>query len=221
MGKIVAAKSKGATTTSSSTKGSWANNKILTPASAIIAPSSDIHAFLITCISGFDSYSEEEKRGIIDSLPPPYRHYNVDSAGKLECPITTDFVMTDPFLKRATSKFKSDVDEGSYDPTWQTKARKAMQERREGQFDDYLEQHVDEMFGDGTTSQQSREDVDGGGLHGDTHGAVDHFGGVVVNQPEVNDDHVVDEDVGTSADGEWSGSKVRKTKRGTGKAATG
>jgi hypothetical protein len=147
--KATQVKSLSLTTNNSTAKGSWATSKILTPSSAITAPSTDIHAFLITCMSGFDSYSEDEKRAIIDVLPEPYRKYNLNADNKLECPLSLDFVMTDPFLKRAISKFKNDVSEGYYDPTWQSKARVAMQERRDGVFDEYLKQHVEEMFGEG------------------------------------------------------------------------
>ena len=215
--KPVQAKSKAFSTTtskSSTTKGSWANTKILTPASAIITPSVDIHAFLVTCISGFDSYSEEEKRGIIDSLPPAYRQYNIDTHGKLECPITVGFVMGDSFLKRAISKFKTDVDDGYYDPAWQTKARKAVQERREGKFDDYLKQHVEEMFGDGTTSQQSGSKEEGS-VNGAEKGDMAEPSGVLPDRETSNDGGT-----GTSSDGEWVENKAegRTRKRGAGKA---
>ena len=199
-------------TKASTTKGSWATSKILTPFSAIIAPSIDIQAFLITCISGFDSYTEDEKRGIIDSLPPSYRHYNVDEEGKLPCPITTDFVMSDPFLKRGISKFKNDVEEGYHDPAWQTKARKAMQERREGKFDEYLKQHVEEMFGDGTASQQgsSRESdnakvAEKGGNDGN---GFDQSGVM----PHANGDEDGDSGTLSSSDGEWVENKAKSRK---------
>ena len=204
------------TTKASTTKGSWAASKILTPSSAIIVAPVDIHAFLVTCISGFDGYTEDEKRGIIDSLPPSYRQYNLDESGKLLCPITTDFVLSDSFLKRGVSKFMNDVEEGYYDPAWQTKARKAMQERREGKFDQYSKQHVEELFGDGTASQQgsSKDSDDAGGAEkgGDDGNDFDQSG--------VSTAHAVgDEDGGSgtlsSSDGEWveNKRKSRKTKR--------
>jgi hypothetical protein len=150
--KAIQANTLSLTMNNSAAKGSWATSKILTASSAITAPSTDIYAFLITCMSGFDSYSEAEKHAIIDVLPEPYRKYNLTAENKLECPLSLDFVMSDPFLKRAISKFKNDVSEGYYDPTWQSKARVAMQERRDGVFDEYLKRHVEKMFGDGVSS---------------------------------------------------------------------
>lgn len=93
-------------------------------------------------------YSDAEKRSIIDTLPTAYRVYQRDEAGSLVCPIEVDFIKCDPYLKRAISKFQEDVSEGSYEEKWQNQARKAMQERAEGKFDDYLQQHVEEMYGD-------------------------------------------------------------------------
>lgn len=209
-------------TKASTTKGSWATSKILTPSSAIISQSVDVHAFLVTCISGFDSYTEDEKRNIIESLPPSYRQFNFDAEGKLLCPISTDFVMSDPFLKRSISKFKNDVEEGYYDPAWQTKARKAMEERREGKFDDYLKQYVEELFGDGTASQQSTskeaENMSGIERGGDDKNVVDKSEGVPHAIGVKNDES------GTpaSSDGEWVEykPKSRKTKRGIDQVST-
>ena len=204
------------TTKASTIKGSWAASKILTPSSAIISPSVDIHAFLVTCISGFDGYTEDEKRGIIDSLPASYRQYNLDESGKLLCPITTDCVLSDSFVKRGVSKFVNDVEEGYYDPAWQTRARKAMQERREGKFDEYSKQHVEEMFGDGTASQQGSskdsDNADGAEKGGDDGKGFDQFRASTT-------DAVGDEDgesgILSSSDEEWAENKrkSRKTKR--------
>ena len=85
---------------------------------------------------------------MIDALPPAYRIYEHDEAGALKCPISIDCIKSDPFLKRAVSKFKTDVSEGSYEEKWQRDAKKAMQERAEGKFDEHLRQQVEYMFGD-------------------------------------------------------------------------
>lgn len=127
--------------------GSWATSKILSPQSAIITQ--DIQSFLIAAISGWDTnYSDAEKRKIIDSLPSAYRVCDYDETGALKCPISVEFIMGDPYLKRGMSKFKEEVSEGSYEDRWQQQARKAMVERAEGKFDEYLKQHTEEMFGD-------------------------------------------------------------------------
>lgn len=127
--------------------GSWAKSKILSPQSAIT--SQDIQSFLITAISGWNTnYSDDEKRRIIDALPPAYRVCEYDEAGALKCPIGIEFIMGDPYLKRGISKFKEEVGEGSYEDRWQQQAKKAMAERADGMFDEYLQQHTEEMFGD-------------------------------------------------------------------------
>lgn len=78
----------------------------------------------------------------------------------MKCPISLDFVMTDPFLKRAVSKFKDDVSEGSYEEKWQRDAKKAMQERADGKFDEHLRQQVEEMFGDGGADDCDNDEGD-------------------------------------------------------------
>ena len=139
--------------------GSWAKSKILTPQSAIITQ--DLQSFLVTAISGWaNNYTDEERRLIIDTLPPADRIYEYDEVGTLKCPISLDFVMTDPFLKRALSKFKDDVSEGSYEEKWQRDAKKAMQERADGKFDEHLKQQVEEMFGDGGADESANDEND-------------------------------------------------------------
>ncbi len=125
--------------------------------------------------------------------------------------------MSDLFLKRGISKFKSDVEEGYYDLAWQTKARKAMQDRREGKFDDYLKQHVEEVFGDGTASQQStsKEDVNDGFAEKDRDQTIRADPSGLVLDAEGEEDG----ESGASSDGEWVENKTdfRKTKRGASK----
>jgi len=127
--------------------GPWSSSRILNSSTPIVGK--DILAFLVTCISGWqENYDEEEKHAIIDSLPPHYRKYDVDESGRLKCPVSVDLVLKDSHLKAAVARFKNDVSEGHYEKAWQNRARKAMQERQEGRFDEYLEQHAEEMFGE-------------------------------------------------------------------------
>lgn len=133
------------------TAGSWAVSKIFTKASAVVT--ADLQTFLLTCITGWDAYSLEEQRSIIDTLPISRRSYETDSeTGELKCPLDADFVATDPYLKRAVKRFQTDVENGYYTQTWQRQSRQAMKDRAEGKFDEYLKHHVEETFGEGQDS---------------------------------------------------------------------
>jgi len=128
--------------------GSWAPSRILTRTSAVAK--ADVQGFLLTCITGWDGYSRDEQRRIIDTLPKDRRLYvEVPATGKYACPLDAGFVVTDSHLKRAIARFKTDISEGNYTPSWQDKAQQAMKERAEGRFDDYVKQHAEDMFGDG------------------------------------------------------------------------
>jgi len=136
---------------------SWEATTILNRNSPLV--NKDIHPFLATCISGWhDNYSEEQKRAIIDSLPPRYRQYNIDDAGRLTCPISTAFVLEDTYIKAATTKFKRALKDGQYRQGWQNQARQAMQERRAGRFDDYLQEVAEKGFGDGMSGSDDQKD---------------------------------------------------------------
>ncbi|KAJ9651332.1 hypothetical protein H2198_009366 [Neophaeococcomyces mojaviensis] len=137
----------------------------------------DIQAFLMSCMSieQWESYTEEEKKAIIQTLPPsrqprnsPFEGHNdtslhMNETPRLEKPSTSKpiehderppaipplsptFISSDTYLKRAVARFKRDVSEGYYEKTWQDKAKKAHKERQEGKFDAYLEQHIEEIF---------------------------------------------------------------------------
>ncbi|KAH0828458.1 hypothetical protein AYO21_00405 [Fonsecaea monophora] len=141
--------------------GPWSSQRILNSSSPITT--TDIHGFLVAAISNWtaepDSYTEVEKRSIIDTLPPRYRKYELDVEGRLKCPLSVEFMLDDPYIKAAVNKFKRDVSEGYYEKSWQNQARKAMQERRDGKFDSYLQQHTEETFGDsGLNSQDETAD---------------------------------------------------------------
>ncbi|KAJ9602005.1 hypothetical protein H2200_013564 [Cladophialophora chaetospira] len=163
--------------------GPWSSPRVFNSSSPIVK--TDIHAFLVRTISGWNSgtetYTEAEKRSIIDSLPPAYQKYEVDGAGHLTCPLATEFVLDDPYIKAAVQGFKTDITEGYYEKTWQNQARKAMQERRDGKFDPYLHEHTEDTFGD---PGLDCDDLDEG---------------------------VVDAEM-ESSDGEWMGKKTIKAK---------
>lgn len=126
--------------------GSWAPSRVLTKASGVV--NADIRAFLSICMTGWDNYTVDEQREIIDTLPEARRFY-IDNpeTGKLACPLDAEFLATDTYLKRAISRFKTDVSDGNYTASWQHKARQAMTERSEGRFDEYMKQHTEDLFG--------------------------------------------------------------------------
>jgi len=120
----------------------------------------DLHSFLVGCISTWDTnYDEIQKHAIIDSLPRQYRKYNVDGSGHLICPVSTDFLLEDPYIKSAILKFKTNLKEGLYEKGWQNRARKAMQERDEGKFDTYLREKAESEFGSCVGAEVQRDDA--------------------------------------------------------------
>ncbi|KIW67996.1 hypothetical protein PV04_03972 [Phialophora macrospora] len=130
--------------------GPWTSARVLNSSSQIVR--TDIHAFLVTAISGWnvssETYTEAEKRSLIDSLPVAYRKYELDDEGRLKCPLPTEFVLDDPYIKAATQRFKNDVADGYYEKSWQNQARRAMHDRRDGKFDAFLQERAEETFGD-------------------------------------------------------------------------
>lgn len=140
--------------------------RALGPKSPLTEADIDIQSFLALCISNWSSfYNEDEKQQILSSLPPSIQiQANPDERDSangvvlsrddkseakedgIACPITSDFISTDAFMKRAIARFKRDIGEGYYEKSWQDKAKKAMEERKRGNFDQYLANLVDEMF---------------------------------------------------------------------------
>jgi hypothetical protein len=110
----------------------------------------DIHGFITTALSPayWSQYSETEKRKLIDLFPIAYRKYHTDGNGKLECPVTLEFLQSDTYVKTGVARFKRDVEAGCWEPKWQEQAKMAMQERKEGKFDEYLKEHAEQCFGD-------------------------------------------------------------------------
>ncbi|KIW12076.1 hypothetical protein PV08_09350 [Exophiala spinifera] len=140
--------------------GPWSTSRILNSSSPIT--DKDIHSFLVRAVSDWStSYTEDEKRALIDALPPRLRVHDIDaSSGTLVCPITPDFVLGDQHVKAAVPKFKQHVADGFYEKGWQNRARAAMRERREGRFDAYLQEQVEASFGGQT---EGVDPVGGGG----------------------------------------------------------
>lgn len=179
--------------------GPWSSSRILNASSPILGK--DVQAFLITCMSGWDdSYDETEKRSIIDSLPERYRIYEVDDdTGKLKCPITMEFVLEDPHFKAGISKFKSNVEDGFFESRWQKQATTAMQERRQGKFDQYLKEHVEEVFG---VDENHKSDL-----------ASDVGVGDADVMDTCQNNNQLDPGSDDSTDGEWQAQSGRSCKR--------
>lgn len=127
--------------------GPWSVIRILNPTSPILDDSRDIHQFIITCLLGWEeNYDEDEKKSIIDSLPTRYRRYETDQNGKLVFPISLDFISQDQFIKATTLKFRNDINDGYYEKNWRDRSSKAMIERKEGKFDEYLKDYTNTLF---------------------------------------------------------------------------
>ena len=109
----------------------------------------DIHGFIAIALSPvqWQQYSEAEKRKIIDLFPEAYQSYEKDATGSLLCPVSVDFLWNDRYVKAGVARFKRDLENGCWEEKWQRDARKAMQERKEGNFDDYVKEHAQEQFG--------------------------------------------------------------------------
>lgn len=143
-------------------KASLSASKVLNSNTPIL--SQDIHGFIIATLSPmyWCSYSEQEKRQLIDLFPAAYRSYNVDAQGKLECPVSTEFLQSDTYVKAGVARFKRDVEAGCWEMKWQEQARKAMQERNEGKFDEYLKEHAEDCFGEDAEHQADEDEVQSG-----------------------------------------------------------
>jgi hypothetical protein len=166
--------------------GLWGPSRILTRNSGVVT--ADIRAFLLTCVTGWDNYTIDEQREIINTLPKSRRfHIENPATGKLTCPLDAGFVANDAHLKRATLRFTDDVAEGHYTPSWQIKARQAMQERAEGRFDEYLKQHAEDRFGGDDSSLASERT-------GDERAAASNHNDEAEQGQAVEDE---------SSDGEW------------------
>jgi len=66
-------------------------------------------------------------------------------------------VQNDTYIKAAVPKFKQAVAEGFHEQGWQNRARRAVQERQDGDFDEYLEELVEEAFGEAEVAGEAEE----------------------------------------------------------------
>lgn len=73
-------------------------------------------------------------------------HPEQDWASYKAPPLEPTFCSEDPYLKRSIARFKRELSDGYYTKVWQDKAKRAHEERMEGNFDDYLADHAEEMF---------------------------------------------------------------------------
>lgn len=135
----------------------YTSSAILKSTSLLAKASTDLHAFLLTCLASWSEYSEAQKDQIISSLPPTYQIRRTDADGKLECPLSVEFLREDNYLREGIEKFKRDVGEGYFDPTWRKNAAMAMRERGEGRFDEYLRDKVEAEFGDVVEEDEGQE----------------------------------------------------------------
>ena len=126
----------------------YTSSAILKSTSIITRPATNLQAFLLTCLTSWPEYTEAQKHQIINSLPPAYQIRSTDPDGNLVCPLSVDFIRDDQYVREGIEKFKRDVSEGYFDPTWRKNAAIAMRERVEGKFDDYLREKVEAEFGD-------------------------------------------------------------------------
>jgi hypothetical protein len=126
----------------------YTSSAILKSTSIITRPTTNLQAFLLTCLNSWSEYTEPQKHQIINSLPTAYQIRNTDSEGNLICPLSMDFIREDLYVREGIEKFKRDVSEGYFDPAWRQNAAIAMRERAEGKFDDYIREKVENEFGD-------------------------------------------------------------------------
>lgn len=114
----------------------------------------------------WEQYTEEEKQGIMASLPPTRQEQlsklTIDPGSKDEVPalppLSEEFCLKDTYLKRAVARFKRDLSDGYYEKSWSDKAKRAHEERLQGKFDDYLRQHAEELFQEDEEDDVSPED---------------------------------------------------------------
>ena len=128
-------------------RGPYTGDRILTAASPLLTK--DLQGFLLSCLSLWDQdYTEQEKHILIGSLPRAFRSYQPNQDGNLTCPFTMESAYSNFYLNAGRSKFLEDIGAGHYEKRWQNKARRAMQERKRGDFADHLHRRAEAMFGE-------------------------------------------------------------------------
>ena len=135
----------------------YTSTNILKSKSPLAHPTADLHAFLLACFTEWPNYTESEKDCLISSLPPAYQTRTTDAAGNLNCPLTIDFVRSDTYIRDGLERFKREVTDGYYDPTWRKNAAVATREREEGKFDEYLQDKVEGDFGEVVAEEKEPE----------------------------------------------------------------
>jgi hypothetical protein len=122
----------------------YTSSAILKSTSILTKPTTDLHAFLVTCLTSWSEYTEAQKQQVIASLPPTYQTSKTDVDGNLECPLSIDFTREDTYLREGIEKFKRDVGEGYFDPTWRKTAAIAMRDREEAEFGEVVPEQEQE-----------------------------------------------------------------------------
>ncbi|OKL63487.1 hypothetical protein UA08_01413 [Talaromyces atroroseus] len=129
-------------------RGPWGEDYLMTnPKSALV------HADLVRLFSNpkaWEYLEEDEKRELI-SLLPSHIHPNPDPDpedpdSKIP-PLPESFLRYDNNWRAALRNFQYDLESGRYKPDWQRQARRAVQERAEGKFDDYKEREFEQFWG--------------------------------------------------------------------------
>lgn len=153
--------------TKMSKKNKRQKRNLLTSANALQTNSpilkEDIQSLFASTILRWSSMTEEKKRNLIDAFPPAYRIHNTDETGKLRCPLSEKFVANDSIIKRDVARFKRDVEAGYYLKKWQDEGERAMKERAEGLFNDYIKQHAEDSFGETQDSHKDHKMMNGMG----------------------------------------------------------
>lgn len=126
----------------------YTSTAIMKSNSPLTHPKTNLHAFLLTCLTSWSTYTPAERRKVIATLPLTYRTYTTNASGELECPLSIDFINRDTYLKTGIEKFKREVGEGYYEATWRKNAGIASQERDEGKFDEYVQGKAEMDFGE-------------------------------------------------------------------------
>lgn len=127
-------------------------------------------------MGSWSNYSDEEKTGIIASLPrarqppkPIARSYGTtdttDDSKEIstidEPPLDHAWLTKDEYVKRAVARFTRDIADGYYEKSWQDKAKKASQDRADGKFDDYWRDTVEQMFCSVDADHENGDSSDG------------------------------------------------------------
>ncbi|BCR88947.1 uncharacterized protein ACHE_50145S [Aspergillus chevalieri] len=129
------------------TKSKWDEERVMTsPKSPLI------NADLVKMLANrkaWDVLEEHEKEEILDLLPEHIRpHPKPCEDGTMKIPpIAESFLRYDNPWRDAVRQFQVDLENGRYDPEWIRQADIAVQERANGDFDDFKEREFEEFWG--------------------------------------------------------------------------